>query len=339
MRRIGGGPVSLSPEMTSYLTTGHCPRCDAEILSADYIRRKLIALWSEANRLASVRYSDRPLRGTVSDSTARVVVPRGAQAQLQSKCEQEITAALGYAQTRHMQCLTCTQTWPVGQPPGSRALLGYGISPQLRLRPSSERRPGAWPAWDPPGPLPAPIRPLPALARPLPAQPAPRVDLTGCGVLRVQAEKQVETFLSKQSETYKNNSAAKVTKELSVTQSVTRSVTTDSSKLTASNGQAGITIFGFATIHGTVQRQLSEHYSVTTENTLAFSEKTTVEIRPYSTVEHIINWKIISIAGIAVLGRPAGPAAGLAQVPFDIPLRLTYSDEFRDVGPRGRKGG
>ena len=154
-------------------------------------------------------------------------------------------------------------------------------------------------------------------------------------MIEIKEERQVQTFHSEERETYRNNSPAKVIQERSISQSVTRAVTTESTQLRASNAEAGITILGFAAIQGQIQRQLSQHYVVAMENTLTFNERTTIEIPPYTTVEHIINWKIVSTHGIAVLGKPEIATPGLAEVPFAIPLRLTYTGEVNNVpGPK-----
>jgi hypothetical protein len=165
------------------------------------------------------------------------------------------------------------------------------------------------------------------------------VDLSGCYLTAVTEEKQIEKFLWEQRKRYRNNSGSTVTRELSVISSITLTVTTDSSELKSYNAEAGITLLGFAAIQGQVQRQLSERYSVALQSSSSISDKTSVTIKPYSTIEHIIQWKAVTWIGTALLGKPAlllgKPALPssqpIAQVPYQVPVRLTYDDDFIDV--------
>jgi hypothetical protein len=173
----------------------------------------------------------------------------------------------------------------------------------------------------------------------------------------VTAEQQVERPLYSERKQYPNNSSeATLTKEVSISTSITLSVTTESSHVKAHNTEAGLTILGFAVIQGQVQQELSKLYSVMTESTFAISEKTTIEIPPSCTVEHVIHWIEVSLGGIALLGRPQNfssprtipmdlsltrresmtfpSSQDLAEVPYRVPLRLTYSEELNDVPRR-----
>jgi hypothetical protein len=146
-----------------------------------------------------------------------------------------------------------------------------------------------------------------------------------------------ETFLSEERRMYPNNSKGKMTKNISVSNSVTREVTIEKGKLTSGSANAGVTFVGFGAIEVQVQRQLNQHYSVTTDNSVTISEQTTIEIPPASTVEHIIRWKLIWLVGIAILGETPrfSPSLDLAEVPYKVPFRLTYTETLNDV-PRLR---
>ena len=244
--------MSLSPEMTRYITTGHCPRCDVVILDQYYVT------WSRYIRVDAERL--------VSGVRTPNLVPA-------DKVE--------IVDSTKIRCLTCNKTW-----------------------------------W---------IQPV-------------QVDLRGCQMTGRKDERQIEEFLSRERKEYRNNSSvATLTKEVSISNSITRTVTIESNKVTAHNAQASVTIFGFGTIQAVVQQQLSETYSVAVGNTLTISETTTIEIPPSAVVEHIIQWKLVSWNGIAILG-PAGSSSSssLAEVPFRVPHRLTYTDELNDV-PRSKK--
>jgi hypothetical protein len=81
-----------------------------------------------------------------------------------------------------------------------------------------------------------------------------------------------------------------------------------------------------------VQQQLSERYSVALESSSSVSDKTSVTIKPYSTIEHIIQWKLVTWIGTALLGKTALPSSQpIARVPYQVPVRLTYDDDFIDV--------
>ena len=133
---------------------------------------------------------------------------------------------------------------------------------------------------------------------------------------------------------YQNNSKSTVTKEITITNSITRGVTIDSSQLRSYDADTGVTIAGFASIQGKIQRQLSTHYSVTLQDTFGVTEKTSIVIPPYSTIEHVIHWKVTSWVGAALLGKSYSQP--VAQIPYQVPLGLTYDDTVVDV-PDERK--
>jgi hypothetical protein len=225
------------------------------------------------------------------------------------------------------------QTPPATNPPPANPL---GLSPEVleafRRRSASQQTP---PATNPPLVLNPRSRGLPGgvpNARAL--TPARKINLARCYVTGVTNQEKIETFLSEERKIYPNNSkVATLTKEVSISNSIVRTVTVESSKLRAHNAEAGVTLFGFATIQGQVQQQLNERYSVTTENSISISEKTTIQVPPASTVEHVIQWKLVSLNGIAVLGEsaPSPSSYNLAEVPYQVPLRLTYTETLNDV--------
>jgi len=164
------------------------------------------------------------------------------------------------------------------------------------------------------------------------SQPSRKVDLSGCALVGVTNEQQVEKFLWEQRKRYRNSSGSTVTRELSVTNSITLTVTTESSKLTSYNAEAGVTLLGFASIKGQVQRQLSERYSITRQSTSSVSDKTAVTLKPHMTVEHVIQWKAVTWIGTALLGRPTrGSSLPIAAVPYQAQVSLTYDDDVIDV--------
>jgi hypothetical protein len=171
---------------------------------------------------------------------------------------------------------------------------------------------------------------------------APReIDLSRCRVTGLIRMPEVETIFLVERKQYPNNSkTAILTKEISISNSVIRTVTLEWSSLKAHNAEAGITLLGFAAIQGQVQQQLNQRYSVTTQSSIVIGEKTTIQIPPATTVEHVIRWKLVSSQGLAVLGESARgtPRFDLAQVPYQVPMRLTYDEDLNDVAPP-QKGG
>ena len=96
----------LSPELTRYITTGHCPHCDVVILSADYMRRYSADLKDVADRLAYMQLPPKdPLTGRLVFGPS--LWPDGAKVRFRLR-------------RREMQCETCWRTWPLRPPPGSR---------------------------------------------------------------------------------------------------------------------------------------------------------------------------------------------------------------------------
>jgi hypothetical protein len=301
--------MSLSPEMTGYIRTGRCPHCGVAILSSAYVSQNRLRLRREADKLA--------LRDRRVLLLGMFLAPSGVRARV-------------VTENGSIQCLNCMKFWFAFAVTATflRDLATGDPATTGRLAPRSpSSQPTLW------------VR----QATELPASPPRKVDLSECRLVAVAEEKQVEKFLSEQRKRYQNHSGSTVTRELTVTNSFTLTVTTESSELKSHDMDAGITLFGFAQIRGQVERQLSERYSVTLQSTSSVSDKSSVEIKPYSTVEHIIQWKVVTWTGIALLGKPLTfqraiaqapyqvPQRAIAQVPYQVPVRLTYDDDFIDV--------
>ena len=297
--------------MERYITSGRCPYCGVVILSIDYVSRNRAHLRAAANGLESLG-----ILVTRALEYKATLAPPGVKAKV------TITGPT------QMQCLSCMRTWlfsdsTVAGLASSSTQLQTGITPSAPFRPGPSGVP-----WPPSisGPRSA------GAPGPFPSQTSRNVDLSGCVLVGVAEEKQVEKFLREERRKYRNNSGSTVTRELDITSSITLTVTIESSKLQSHDVQAGVTLLGFAAIHGQVQRQLSERYSVTLQSTSSVSDKTSVTLKPYMTVEHVIQWKLVAWIGTALLGKPASmfPRA-IAKVPYQVPVRLTYDDDLIDV--------
>jgi len=306
--------MSLTPEMTSYITTGQCPHCGVAILSDTYVSQNSAQLRSAAGQLA-VKYADYlALKHIFVVSDWSILAPSGVKAKV--------------TRSGLLQCLNCMKFWQSSAlATWQSSALATGFMPGF-MRSQAIRSPLITPLS-----APSQVNPLTRRAlEPFPLRPPTSVDLSGCRLASVIEEKQVEKFLWEQRKRYANNSGSTVTRELSVTSSITLTVTTDSSNLKSYNAEAGITLLGFAAIQGQVQQQLSERYSVALESSSSVSDKTSVTIKPYSTIEHIIQWKLVTWIGTALLGKTALPSSQpIARVPYQVPVRLTYDDDFIDV--------
>jgi hypothetical protein len=163
--------------------------------------------------------------------------------------------------------------------------------------------------------------------------PTRKISLARCRVTDVREQGEIEEFISEERRIYPNHSKAPSTQTVGLSHSFTRTVTIEASKLRAHNSEAGVTLFGFAAIQAQVQRQLNQRYSIEVQDTIIFSEQTTIEIPPYSTIKHVIKWKLVSLNGIAILGVPARSSTSLdlAELPYEVPLRLTFEDDKFDV--------
>jgi hypothetical protein len=307
--------MSISREMTKYITTGRCPQCDAQILDRKYVSKNSYKMNSVATGLAGWFNAARE----AAAPNKSVLTPPGA-------------AVRFHGGNKHLQCLTCLGTWPTGttfeedmkslQSRRDRLLDARLPLPALRsydeILTVRSLRPG----------------------RTQPSSQGREVDLAGCSVTEIRKIGQVEKRLSEERKRYPNNSkVATLTKEVSVSNTVTREIMIESSQLKAHNAEAGITFFGFAAIQGQVQQQLNQTYSVTTQNTITISETTTIQIPPQSIIEHVIQWKVISESGLAILGRRLPTASRLAEVPYEVPLRLTYTEEINDVPATEKSSG
>ena len=280
---------TLSPEMTHYITTGRCPRCDIVILDADYVRRNALKLQDEATRLT--------LFWSLVGGMDFTVVPSNAKVKMR-----------GYRPPL-MQCLTCNKEWMVQSllsPPTSEFQSASGMSVRQDQAVSPEP--------------------------PMPVQ--RKINLADCKVVELSQVEQIAANLPLEIKTYPNKSkTSTLTKEISVSNTIAREVTIESSQLRAHNAEAGITLVGFATIQGQVQAQLNQTYAVRTQSSITITEKTTIQIPPASAIEHRIRWTVISEKGLAILGKSVTlpTQSRLAEVPYQVPLRLTYTEEIIDV--------
>lgn len=309
--------MDLSLEMLRYTTTGQCPYCHVVILSPEHMSKYREQLQgvarhfsedlerqaAELDRLDSIDDSQMGFLDKLRmlGKVGKVLMTTWNHPIL---APSESHVIMGTDGT--MECTTCHGEWSIGLRPIASHSEGPA-APNLPLTPS-------------------------AASKTVPSAALRKVDLSGCEILGVTGEKPVEVVIEETRKKYRNNSNTTVTREISISTSVTRAVTTDSSQLKSYNTDAGITIFGFATIQGHVQQQLSHRYSVMLQNTLSVSEKSSVVIQPHSAIEHVIQWKVVSWSGTALLGEPAQVhPQPVAQIPYEVPFRLTYEDDFFDI--------
>lgn len=287
-------PGVLSAEMTQYITKGTCPRCGVAILSPDYVSQHLEVMIAQAFRRDV-------LRGLVSDS----LTPAGAKVK--------------YNGFRAMKCLTCMNGWsidpPLHQSPGAR--LGL-LRTQSVFKPPATSQPRVLNLKGP-------------IIRPATPPAATSINVANYRLLGVKDEQQIETVLRTETKTYPNGSSGRITPKVGITDSVTKSVTFESSKLKSSGSQGGIRILGFATIQGQIQKQLSERYAVQIQRTLTVSEEIQIEVPPHKAIELSITWKMIWLKGIAILGPLFGTARAEVEVPYFIPQRLSFDPRTRDI--------
>jgi hypothetical protein len=150
--------------------------------------------------------------------------------------------------------------------------------------------------------------------------------LGNCKLTSVEAELQFEKLLSEERHSYRNPTEATLTKEISIANTYTSSVTTDRTRVTSSSIGGSLTAGKFASIQARIERQLGERYSVQVQTTLSVGEKTSITIPPNSSITHVIQWKLVAMTGIAVLGTTQGKLMG--KLPYEVPLRLTYTDRI-----------
>jgi hypothetical protein len=293
-------PARLSDEMMHYINEGTCPLCGVEILQAIYLDAKRDAMLARATRTSNK--VDELLAGVTGDPL------------------QPPWANIVYDSPYRLKCLNCRGTWGF-YPLGGRKT----NTPQRLLRLPSD-------------PKPPTANQSPAASGPV-AQPTPwivgrprlvgNIDLTNYRLVGVTDEQWTETVLRQETKTYPNQSSGRITPKIGITDTVTKSVTFETSKLKSVGAQAGVQILGFASIQGQIQRQLSERYAVEVQRTLSVNEEVQIEVPPHQTIEFMIIWKLVSLTGSALLGASVG--ASRAEVPYSIPQRLTFDWRTRDV--------
>jgi hypothetical protein len=186
-------------------------------------------------------------------------------------------------------------------------------------------------------PLPSDSEPLQYSSLvPIPEAPLPgrEINLGRCHVTRIKEQGSVETFLSEERKTYQNGSKTSAfTKQVSVSNTISQTVTIQWGKLKTYSAGAGVTLVGLLAIQSQVQQQLSKSYSIEMQNSITISETSTITVSPGCTVEHVIKWKQVALSGAAVLGETPrfSRSVDLAEVPYLVPLRLTYSEDLTEV--------
>jgi hypothetical protein len=133
-----------------------------------------------------------------------------------------------------------------------------------------------------------------------------------------------------------NPSGAKVTRRAGIVNSVTRTVTIDTNNIKTSGTQTGAQILGFATIQGQVQEQLGQRHAREDQGTLSINEEIEVALDPYQAIELTITWKLVQLNAKALLGLHTMPSV---EVPYSIPLRLTFDAVPRDIPGIRKRGG
>lgn len=298
--------MALSPEMNSYLKSGQCPRCQAVLLTELYVAKQRRWLAQAAIRRAQNAYG-RDARSRIKDF-ASGMTPKGDEYLLVGPHHKAKLIDGG----RQMECSICAQKWNILE-----VQLGNLLSPRSALRDDA----GLWSAG-------RSYKPRVNRAR--------SIDLAGCRVTSFQEKEPVEVPWYVEKNIYPNNTTkSSVTKEVTVSNQRSRTVTIEADKLKAHNVGANVNIMGFVAIQGQVQEQIGERYSVATEGTITLSEVTRIEIPPGSAVEHVIRWIIVYHNGLAILGQPSDASnSRLAEVPYRVPWRLKYTDEVNDAsGP------
>jgi hypothetical protein len=325
--------MDLSPEMSTYITTGRCPHCNAVLLSVSYITQKGGRLEQAALRRAQNTYRLDALSmladfagGTSPSADEKLLSGPGRKAELvwlphPGGANQSV---LG------MKCQMCGQKWsilplPEGRRSRRERILRQSF-PQVeqpQVQTGAENQPpriqmGAR-LLRPNTPLDA-TGPGPAPDSPLSRNRTRSIDLSGCSVTDLQEEKPIEVPWYTERNIYPNNTAkSAVTKKVNLINEHAKTVTIESDKLKAHNAGANVNILGFAAIQGQVQQQVGERYSVATQNTITFSEETTIEIPPGSAVEHVIQWIFVYHTGLAILGQPSDASySRLAEVPYRV---------------------
>jgi len=295
-------PVSLSTEMSHYITTGTCPWCRAVILSPEYVSQKREGMFAQVRKYQ--KYGPL-LQGIWTRLVGDLLMPAGAKVRYS-----------GYGE---LKCMTCMKTWmfypPILQRPEVQQAL-QRISATHRWPTHTLYRP----------PVASPTTPL---IHPTTPRPVTSINVANYQLIEVKDEQQAETVLRKETKTYPNESSARITPKVSITDSVTKSVTIEANKIKTSGTQTGVQILGFATIQGRIQQQLSQRYAVEIRRTLSVSEEVQIEVPPHSAIELSITWKLVWQKGTAVLGGTYSVTH--AEVPYFIPHRLTFDWRTRDI--------
>jgi hypothetical protein len=265
-----GQRVSLTSEMNHYITTGTCPRCDAVILSPDYVRQKRQAMFTQARKHLNMLP---PIRTWLSGDP---LIPAGAKVQY--------NGGIG------MKCLTCMNTW--------------NFNPPLGMPLPSMRHTAVDPAS---GRAAVTNRTTPSLRATAPI-PVTNINVANYQLIDIKDEQRIETVLYEEKRKLENPSGAKVTRRAGIVNSVTRTVTIDTNNIKTSGTQTGAQILGFATIQGQVQEQLGQRHAREDQGTLSINEEIEVALDPYQAIELTITWKLVQLNAKALLGLHTIPS-------------------------------
>lgn len=97
------------------------------------------------------------------------------------------------------------------------------------------------------------------------------------------------------------------------------------------SGNAGVKFYDLANAQVSLRNELVHHYSLRLDGELTYEQSTVINIPAHTNVEVIFHWNRIWATGMLTIADQARRAIGIAEVPFEITIALTFDKETRDI--------
>jgi hypothetical protein len=159
------------------------------------------------------------------------------------------------------------------------------------------------------------------------------VDLTGAKLADITEEGQYDILIgTERISAGSEGSGAKTTRSVRVSRTVRRTIEIDFSRAKGRDREGSLTLVGTSAVKRRIQEELTQKFSISTQDEFTLEDSVGVEVLPLSAIELIINWKLRCQRGTAWVTTDEGEAVA---VPYELPLRLTFDHHTRDLPAPG----
>jgi hypothetical protein len=142
------------------------------------------------------------------------------------------------------------------------------------------------------------------------------------GNLDVEEAERIEEYLGSEQRLIDNSkSGIIVTREFTISKEWSQSYVIDYEKTTSLGGGVGGGLLNLAIFKSTFQRTVKDHYSISEETKLTYSEKITLQVKENTKLRVIFQWKRLWQHGVLKVSTKKGEAF---RIPFRVAIGVTF---------------